>query len=168
MYKNILYPTDGSEGAETALEHCRNLATTYEATVHVLYVAEQVGQHGLSRDVEVSDQRGMVGDPEGEGPGMVGDRTKAEEKRARVEEHGTALVEEVASRFGDAEVKTAVQEGKPYAAILDYVDAHDIDLVVMGTHGRTGIDRYLLGSVTEKIVRTSDVPVLTVRQDEDS
>ncbi|WP_394351132.1 universal stress protein [Halorubrum sp. CBA1125] len=44
-----------------------------------------------------------------------------------------------------------------------YVDANDIDLIVMGTHGRSGLERYLLGSVTEKVVRTSALPVLTVR-----
>jgi len=46
--------------------------------------------------------------------------------------------------------------------ILTYVEEHDIDLVVVGTHGRTGFDRYVLGSVTEHLVRTSPIPVLTV------
>jgi nucleotide-binding universal stress UspA family protein len=46
--------------------------------------------------------------------------------------------------------------------ILDYAETEDIDLIVMGTHSRTGLDRYLLGSVTEKVVRTADVPVVTV------
>ncbi|TKX51858.1 universal stress protein, partial [Halorubrum sp. SP3] len=54
--------------------------------------------------------------------------------------------------------------GTAYRSIHNYVDDHGIDVVVMGTHGRKGIDRYLLGSVTERVVRTSDVPVLTVRQ----
>jgi hypothetical protein len=47
--------------------------------------------------------------------------------------------------------------------LAEYVDQHDVDLVVAGTHGRTGLGRYLLGSVTEKVVRLSDAPVLTVR-----
>jgi nucleotide-binding universal stress UspA family protein len=51
--------------------------------------------------------------------------------------------------------------------ILRYADEADADLVVMGTHGRTGVERYLLGSVAEKVVRLSDVPVMTVRADED-
>jgi nucleotide-binding universal stress UspA family protein len=47
--------------------------------------------------------------------------------------------------------------------ITEYVDDHDVDIVVTGTHGRTGLDRYLLGRITEKVVRPSDAPVLTVR-----
>ena len=53
------------------------------------------------------------------------------------------------------------------AEAVDYADEAGADLVVMGTHGRTGLDRYLLGSVTEKVVRTADVPVLTVRAPDD-
>ena len=56
--------------------------------------------------------------------------------------------------------------GAPYRAVVDYADAEDVALVVMGTHGRTGLQRYLLGSVTEKVVRTAGVPVLTVRAPE--
>jgi len=64
-------------------------------------------------------------------------------------------------------VVTAVRTGAPYERILDYADQEGADMVVMGTHGRTGVDRYLLGSVTEKVVRTADIPVLTVRAEED-
>jgi nucleotide-binding universal stress UspA family protein len=60
-------------------------------------------------------------------------------------------------------IEGVVAQGTPHQAILDYIGEHDIDLVVMGTHGRTGLDRYLLGSITEKVVRLSDAPVLTVR-----
>uniref|UniRef100_UPI00387E9FE4 universal stress protein n=1 Tax=Haloarcula regularis TaxID=3033392 RepID=UPI00387E9FE4 len=56
----------------------------------------------------------------------------------------------------------------PYQAIQAYVEDNDVDLVVMGTHGRTGLERYLLGSVTEKLVRTAPVPVLTVRAPEEA
>jgi len=56
-------------------------------------------------------------------------------------------------------VETAIEHGNPYRGIHSYVEEHDIDLVVMGTHGRSGIERYLLGSVAEKTVRTSPVPV---------
>ncbi|WP_181691859.1 universal stress protein [Natronomonas sp. LN261] len=165
MYTDILYPTDGSDGAEAALDNCRDLAETYDATVHVLYVAERSEPHGLASDTEVMGRGGMVGDPEGSGQGMVGDRTKDEEIRAAVEAHGTTLVEEAADRLGGVETQTAVREGNPFEVILDYADAHDVDVIIMGTHGRTGLDRYLLGSVAEKVVRMSDVPVLTVREE---
>lgn len=60
-------------------------------------------------------------------------------------------------------IEGVVAQGAPHQAILDYVAEHDTDPVVLGTHGRTGLDRYLLGSVTEKVVPRSDAPVLTVR-----
>lgn len=166
MYKNILYPTDGSAGAEAALTHCQNLAQAFGATVHVLYVAEQMTPHGLSGDVEVKKQQGMVGDPKGGKAGMVGDRKKSEEIRASLKEYGTALVKEVTDHLDNVQTQTDVKEGVPYEVILDHAKTHDIDLILMGTHGRTGLDRYLIGSVTEKVVRMSDVPVLTVRRDE--
>lgn len=56
-----------------------------------------------------------------------------------------------------------IVEGNPHEEILEYVSEHDIDMVVMGTHGRTGIDRVVMGSVAERVVRQSPVPVLTVR-----
>jgi len=57
------------------------------------------------------------------------------------------------------------RHGEPHRVIVEYANEEDCDLVVMGTHGRTGLQRYLLGSVTEKVVRTCDVPVLTVRHE---
>ena len=164
MYQHILYPTDGSDGAGSALVDARDLANTYDATVHVLYVAENPRPHGLAGDVVVTGSGGMVGDPDGGEAAMEGDRSTGDELQAEAEEYGAELVERVADRFGDVRTRTAVRGGTPHQVILDYTDEHDIDLVVMGTHGRTGLDRYLLGSVTEKVVRTSDVPVLTVRE----
>jgi nucleotide-binding universal stress UspA family protein len=163
MYQHILYPTDGSDGASSALADARDIANTYDATVHVLYVAEHPRPHGLAGDVVVTGSGGMVGDPDGGEAAMEGDRTKGDELQAEAEEHGADLVERVADRFGDVPTRTEVRSGNPHETILDYADEHDVDLVVMGTHGRPGLDRYLLGSVTEKVVRTSDIPVLTVR-----
>jgi nucleotide-binding universal stress UspA family protein len=72
-------------------------------------------------------------------------------------------VENKASQASLSEIETSVKYGHPYREIHSYVDANEIDLIVMGAHGRSGLERYLLGSVTEKVVRTSAVPVLTVR-----
>lgn len=165
MYNNILYPTDGSEGAKAALAHCRHLAEAHGATVHVLYVAENLAPHGLGgeSDIGVGGHGGMVGDPKG-GAGMVGTRKRREEFLADIEKYGHTLIEEVASHLGDADTQTVVRKGNPYEVILDYAKTQDVDLILMGTHGRSGLDRYLIGSVTEKVVRMSDVPVLTVRR----
>jgi nucleotide-binding universal stress UspA family protein len=66
--------------------------------------------------------------------------------------------------FGDAIVVTAVRIGSPASKILEYADTHDIDLIVLGTHGRTGISHALTGSVAERVVRTASCPVMTVPQ----
>lgn len=166
MYKNILYPTDGSNAANAVLAHCRSLAETYDATIHVLYVAEKP-PFGLARDLPKQSPGGMVGQPEGEGSGMRGTRETSDEIIQRIEEHGQAIIDHMADQLDGLPVQAQVGKGNPYEVILDYAQTHDIDLIVMGTHGRSGLDRYLLGSVTEKIVRMSDVPVLTVRQKEE-
>jgi len=64
-------------------------------------------------------------------------------------------------------VVSEIISGSPHKQLIDYAERHGIDLIVMGTHGRTGLDRYLLGSVTERVVRTADMPVLTVRVTDD-
>jgi len=70
---------------------------------------------------------------------------------------------EVAAATAGLTVVTSIAQGVPVREILAYSAAHGIDLVVMGTRGRTGADRAVLGSVAERVVRRSDVPVLTVR-----
>jgi nucleotide-binding universal stress UspA family protein len=142
MYDRILVPTDGSEGSRAAVEHAVDLATTFDAVLHALYVV----------DAGVGVDGGVLGTLDA------------------FEAAGEDAVEEVARRAAAAGVETVtdVVQGTPHRAILDHVDEHAVDLVVMGTHGRTGLDRYLLGSVAEKVVRLSDGPVLTVRIPEDA
>jgi nucleotide-binding universal stress UspA family protein len=143
MYERILVPTDGSPAAEAAVEQAVSLAEQYDATVHALYVVDTSAYSTLEAGAEVIINA--------------------------LEEEGQAAVAEIADA-GEAagvDVETTVTAGTAYRSILEYVDEHDVDLVVMGTHGRRGLDRYLLGSVTERVVRTADVPVLTVRQRDD-
>jgi nucleotide-binding universal stress UspA family protein len=138
MYDSILVPTDGSAGAETAAEHAFSLAAAFDAEVTVLSVVDA----------------GPVGD-------AVADRREALEQAAQ------ESVEAVARNADDElPVRTAVKRGRPYETIREYIDHAGIDLVTMGTHGRTGLDRLLLGSVAERVVRTSPVPVLTARADD--
>ncbi len=135
MFDNVLVPTDGSDCAEVAVGYANDLATRYGATVHALSVAD-------SRLIET---------------GPHSDRL-----RERCEETAGEVCDYLSTE--GLQVEKAVRTDLPHRAILEYVADHDIDLVVMGTHGRTGVERYLLGSVTEKVVRLSDVPVLTVRE----
>lgn len=137
MYDDILIPTDGSQGVETAVEHAIELATTYEATLHAIYVVERNQLRGRrlgSRLAEILEEKGV------EATQDIADRA---------ESAGRPCVTETLT-------------GTPHEEILDYADTHGVDLIVMGTEGRTGLDRYLLGSVTANVLRTSDVPVLAV------
>jgi len=139
MYDAVLLPTDGSEGTRTAVEHAIDHARQYDAVLHVLYVVD--ARIGVARE------------------------TTPEVVFEELEDQGRQAIEGVHSQARAADVDTiegVIARGDPHQAILDYVSAEDIDLVVMGTHGRTGLDHYLIGSVTEKVVRLADVPVLTV------
>lgn len=142
MYDEILVPTDGSPAADAAIEHAVDLADRYDARVHALYVVDGAAYSTLEAGSEI-----VIEALEAEG------------------EEATERVTEAADAAGVA-ATTTVTTGTAYRTIQDYVDDNDVDLIVMGTHGRQGLDRYLLGSVTERVVRTADVPVMTVRQEE--
>lgn len=148
MYEDILIPTDGSEGARPAILEALDLAEQFGATVHALFVADTSYPYAGAEATTV-DWNLIVEDLEEEG------------RRAtqRIADEGTKR---------DVEVRQEIRRSSViHEAILEYADEVDADLVVMGTHGRTGISRFLLGSVTEKVVRTSPIPVLTVRMTED-
>ncbi|UVE49718.1 universal stress protein [Haloferax larsenii] len=144
MYDDILVPTDGSKAAERAIEHALDIAETYGATLHALYVVDTSIYTSLDAGADVV--------------------IDALEREGDVATKHILDAAEDAGVDADAEVTT----GTAYRSIRDYIESHDIDLVVMGTHGRTGLSHYLLGSVTERVVRTSPVPVLTVRMDEET
>lgn len=138
-YSNILIPTDGSEQAAAAIDIGVDITSNYGARLHTLSVVDTIA---MGVDVQSTDIFEML----------------EEAAQSAVD-----TVENKATRASVSTVETAVKYGHPYREIHSYVDANQIDLIVMGTHGRSGLERYLLGSVTEKIVRTSAVPVMTVR-----
>lgn len=136
MYANILVPTDGSDAVDAALEHALSLARTYGATVHALYVVEPIYTvTGGFEQVEYD-----------------------------LHSYGSALTSEIAEsvRSAGLTASTAIRTGIPHREILEYTEKADIDLIVMGTRGRRGIERYLLGSTTERIIRLAEPPVFTV------
>jgi len=98
----------------------------------------------------------------------LGADVRTEMQMESLEESANQILEDstaVAADSGVDSPTTAVEYGSSIPnTILSYIDDHEIDLLVVGTHGRTGFDRYLLGSVTAKLVRTSPVPVMTVRE----
>ena len=144
MYDRILLPTDGSEGTDRAVEEAIGLATETGAELHVLFV---VDAESVPYAPEMTDER-------------------LEAQLRRIGEEAIESIRERAETEG-LTVRGAIENGTPHREVLSYVDREDVDLVVMGTHGRSGLDKYLLGSVTERVVRSADVPVLTVRVDDD-
>ncbi|MBX0324681.1 universal stress protein [Halomicroarcula sp. F13] len=140
MYEHILFPTDGSDTAESVLDYACDVATAHDATLHVLHVAD------TNRD-SVTDVRGEIVDV-------------LEQAGERVVE---ATVDRVTDRGVDAEGE--VLQGDPSLTIADYAGEYGMDLVVMPTHGRRGLERVLLGSVTERVLNAAPVPVLVVNPD---
>ncbi|SFK68527.1 Nucleotide-binding universal stress protein, UspA family [Halogranum rubrum] len=143
MFDGVLFPTDGSEGTIPTLEHALDVASTHGATLHLLYVADTTRDSVTQIHGEIVDALEAVGED------VLDDA--AERARRR----GVTTV-------------TEIRQGEPYREIVGYATATDLDLVIMPTRGRSGLGRLLLGSTTERVVRRSDVPVLTIRPDADA
>lgn len=138
----LLVPTDGSDCAEVAGEHATTMARVADATVHVVSVADVDAAAGVFDAGGVSEE--FVRNVE-----------------ARCREAVSRMAGDV-QRAIDRPVERAVVRGRPGAALREYVEEAGVDLVVMGAHGRSGVSRWMLGSVTERLLRTTDVPLLVV------
>lgn len=136
MFSKLLVPVDGSTPAKRAAKFGLELAAKYDAAVDVLYVIEA---------------------------GVIDD----EERMAKRRERGEAILEEVADLDveGSPAVETHLHEGDPSEVITSHVADADVDLVAMGRRGRTGVEEHLFGSVVERVLRSAEVPVLTVTGD---
>jgi len=139
MYDDILLPTDGSAGIRTVVDHAGSLASVHDARIHALYVVNTASLTGIPME---SSWEGV---------------TEA------LREEGAAALEDVEKRVTDVPVETETAEGSPSREIVEYARERGCDVIAMGTHGRSGFDRLLLGSVAERVVRSSPVPVLTIR-----
>lgn len=147
MYERILVPTDGSEGAEAAAAPALELADRFGATLHVLFVVD-TSYPVTWPDTVPPDADEMIAAVE------------------RVGDEATASIAERARLRGIPAHREVRRGAHIHRVLLEYLRDHDIDLVVMGTHGRSGLGRVLLGSVTEKLLRTAHVPVLAVPREE--
>jgi nucleotide-binding universal stress UspA family protein len=139
VLKNVLVATDFGAASDAALTYGRALAKRFGARLHLLHASEN------------DFLRASVTDP----------HVLKTAVARQLEERLTA--EDRSERSARAVMETADQ---PSDAILGYAKAAQIDLIVMGTHGRTGVSRMLVGSVAERVVRTAPCPVLTVRHPE--
>jgi nucleotide-binding universal stress UspA family protein len=140
MYDRILVPTDGSDAPERAMAQALALAETFDADLHLLHVID-------TRRYDTSIESAV------------------EPLRTEGERYLDRLVEMAAGT--EVPLTTAIETGRPARAILAYVDAHGVDLVVVGTRGEGGLPRRLLGSVTEYVATHADVPVHVVPADGD-
>ena len=135
LFKRILVAIDGSENAERAASYGINVAKTTGAEVHALYVTTRTVM-GWSEAFEeyLADKGGVA----------------------------VENVEKLGEKAG-VKVKPVYMKGIPADKILEYASENSIDLIVMGTHGLTGIKKFLIGSVAENVVRHSKVPVMIIR-----
>jgi universal stress protein A len=142
----ILVPTDFSTASDAALDFAKTIARTFGASLHLLHVFE--------------DPVVTVGFTEAYAPLPPTTRV------ALVEDAGRQLASRLSDEERDRYDATAqVVSGSSAMAIVEYAQDHDIDLIVMGTHGRTGMAHLLIGSVAERVVRLAPCAVLTVHAD---
>ncbi len=142
--EQILIPTDGSEGSNRAIDYAINVADLYDASLHVLFVIDttlKLWDHPYSKSVV--DHVREIG--------------RKQLLRAR----------ELGEKRG-LEVETEIKRSpKAHEEITSYADEKNIDLIVMGTHGRSGLERMMIGSTTERVLRTATRPVITVPMNEE-
>jgi len=143
--KKILCAVDFSDMSKIVASYANTFGEKFGSEVIVLYVApsltQYVGFHVPPASIET----------------FVGEIVSGAEKKMDV------FVQE---NFEGIQVRGVVKTGYPAEEILDLADSECVDMIVMGTHGRTGIDKILFGSVAEKVVKSSNVPVLTIRPEQ--
>jgi len=140
--KHILVPTDFSEYADQALDYAIELAKILQAHLTVLYVFH-LSPLALGEAP----------------PAVLADTLAAMETNAQQQTQMALARVQEAGLQGDS----AIVEGIPFQVIIETAESQDIDLIVMGTHGRTGLSHALMGSVAEKVVRLAPCPVLVTR-----
>ena len=147
--KTILMATDFSETSKMALNHAKAMAERFDASLHLLHVLQDPRAQAWSV----------------EAVGMNLDQLLTDWTQQAQQQLDESLTEEE-RRSLRAVAETRV--GYPFLEIIRYAKTHDVDLIVLGTHGRGAIEHMLLGSVAEKVVRKAPCPVLTVREGQSS
>lgn len=142
--ERILCPSDFSDFSERAYDYGLSLARHYNAELYLLHVVRPV----------------IIGYPEYAVPDSVN------EFYGELREHAEEQLREVAKvrAAGGVQAKVVVEEGVVTEWILDFARDNSVDMIVMGTHGRRGVQRLTLGSVTERVLRKASCPVLAVRR----
>lgn len=145
--KRIAVPTDFSEFSNNALKYGCALSEKFGAELHLIHVLQDL--------VAMVPEPGLAFPPPGDYIEQL--NTSCEEALAKLPDDSWPV---------GGNVVRAVRQGPTFVEIVRYAKENEIDLLVMGTHGRSGLTHVLLGSVAEKVVRKSPCPVLTVRPDQ--
>ena len=146
MYQKILIPLDGSDLAECSVQHAKAIARYFKVADVILFLAiEPPSVQSLSALVK-SRHDGL--------------RKAREHAQQRAKEYLLRIDKKL--NIGGIASRAVTVDGKAAEEILDYAETNSIDLIVMSTHGRSGLSRFLFGSVAEKVSRHSRVPVLLI------
>jgi nucleotide-binding universal stress UspA family protein len=154
MYKKIMVPLDGSDLAECVLPHVEGFVTGCQLeTIIFVRVIEQASYSLISRTASPQDHENMRKNLE---------RMEKAEKAA-----AETYLSEVINRIkhGETKFKMEVLIGKVADSLVDYAAAIEADLILIATHGRSGISRWVRGSIADRVLRSSSSPVLMVRAD---
>jgi nucleotide-binding universal stress UspA family protein len=146
--QQILVPVDFSEPSQQALDFAIELAQAFQARLFLLHIVETP----------------VIGG----GPGEMGMGTAYAEVMKQMEAEASRNLEDYIGHGHKAGLECAgeVMPGAPFQQIIDVADHKQVDLIVMGTRGHTGLQRFFLGSVAEKVVRMAACPVLVTRSEE--
>jgi len=141
--KKILFTTDFSEGTSHALSYALDIANKYGAKLHIFHVVYNSFIY----------------------PGLHIPHGSFDIVKKEMEEAANKALRKICASAGESckDIESSVAHGVPYEEILKYAKEHNFDMIIIGTHGRKGLDRALLGSTAERVVRNSHCPVFVVR-----
>jgi nucleotide-binding universal stress UspA family protein len=150
MYKKILVPLDGSNLSECSLDHAKAIASCSSAPEVILLRAVEPMSFMDIATIAQSDSDAFT-----KSMAIIGKQAMDEAKSYLTKVEGKL-------NKGGLKTKIVAVSGNPAETILDYASKNKVDMIIMSTHGRSGVSRWAFGSVTDKIVSHADVPVLTI------
>lgn len=142
--KKILVPIDFSDYSKNALKYAAQFAKQFNAKIYLIYVVEPMIY------------------PADFSMGQVAIPSTDIDLHSRAEEELKKLSKDIVN--GNSHVEILIKTGKPFVEIIEAASANDIDLIIIATHGHTGVEHLLFGSTAEKVVRKAPCPVLTLRE----
>ena len=146
--RNIVVPTDFSKLSFTAFGYAKDIAERWNAAIHIIYVLEKTPPFLAMRSLDVTEDEVM----------------------ASMEEHARKQLDEAVRQFGELpkiKITPVLKKGIDYEEIVKYAKESKADIIVVATHGRTGVLHTLVGSVAEKVIRYAKCPVLVTTPTED-